>query len=170
MPAELAPAVAVSEVERLFQAEALVRGFCGWHVAPSRTETFKTKGSGSSVHILPSLHVTAVASVTSDGELVDPEIYDWSPAGVLTNRGGRWCGRVVSVTFTHGHVDPPAEVTAIVQAVAQRAIQNPGSLTKTQVGPFADAYSLTGSNEVATLALLSSEKQTLSRYKLPPRP
>lgn len=168
MPTELAAFLTAGEGERLAQAEALVRGFCGWHIAPSRTETVSVRGRGLATLLLPSMRVTAVSSVTVDGlALTAEDDFTWSAAGVLTH-AGRWInGKVVSVAMTHGYSTPPAEVTGVVQAVAQRAVDNPGSLVRTQKGPFSDTYSTTGSNQVGTLALLDSEKDALRRYRIP---
>ena len=165
---ELAATLTATEADRLLQAEALVRGFCGWHIAPSRTETVTLPGSRGGLLMLPSLHVTAVASIVSDSDpALTADDYDWSEAGVLTARTAPWSGRVVAVAFTHGYDTPPAEVTAIVQAVAQRAVDNPSSITRRTVGPFTDAFSTTAPGQVATLALLDSEKETLRRYRIP---
>lgn len=168
MAAELATSLASTEEERLEQAEALVRGFCGWHIASSRTETLSLRGPGYvNVLSLPSLYVTDVSTVTIDGTplLLDSD-YAWSTAGILTH-SGYWGSGDVEVTLTHGYEFPPAEVTAIVQAVAQRAIDNPGSLVRKQVGPFSDSYSTTGANQVSTLSLLDAEKEALRRYRIP---
>lgn len=167
MAHELATTLTTSETDRLEQAEALVRSFCGWHIAPSRTETVVVRGKGTATLLLPSMYVTAVASVTIDGvALTLDDEYIWSQAGVLTH-AGHWGTDEVSVAMTHGYAAPPAEVTAIVQAVGQRAVDNPGSHVRTQVGPFSNTYSTTGSNQVATLALLDSEKDALRRYRIP---
>lgn len=171
MPAELAISLTATEAQRLEQAEALVRGFCGWHIATSRTVTAaQIRGTGATVLLLPSLYVTSVSAVSDDGTALTVETdYTWSTAGVLT-RVGRWSTNLVTITYTHGYPTIPPEVTAVVQAVAQRAIDNPRSLTRKTVGPFTDAYSATDPGQVATLALLDAEKATLSRYTLPPRP
>lgn len=169
MPAELADTLTATEDERLEQAEALVRSYCGWHIAPSRSaETATVRGSDSALLFLPSLYVTEVTSVTRDGTLlaVDTD-YVWNSAGILRVLGGGIWGDVdVVVVFTHGHDFPPAEVTAVVQALAQRAISNPGSLLRTQKGPFADTYSQTGSNQSLPIALLDAEKDVLNAYRL----
>lgn len=170
MPAELAGFLAATEDDRLEQAEALVRSHCGWHIARSRTEMVTLDASGSAVQVLPSLHVTAVASVTDNGVLIDPADYHWSEAGVLTRVGGWWGARKIVVEMTHGYDVIPLEVTGIVQAVAQRAFDNPGSRPREQGGPFSDTYSQSGLNQAPALALLDAEKATLARYKLPPRP
>jgi hypothetical protein len=166
MPLELASGLAATEADRLLQAEALVRAFCGWHIAPSRTETVTRKGTDAPTLVLPSLKVTAVSSVTDDGNaLTVTDDYTWSPAGVLTHVD-RWSTGDVVVAFTHGYATPPAEVTAIVQAVAQRAVNNPGSLIRVQAGPFADTYSQTGSNQSLPIALLDAEKDALAHYTI----
>lgn len=165
--AELATTLTATEADRLEQAEALVRSFCGWHIAPSRTETVTVRGRGSKTLLLPSLYVTAVTSVTDDGTLlVDDTDYTWSDAGVITHASA-FGTELVEVAYSHGYTTPPAEVEAIVQAVAQRAIDNPGSLIRTQDGPFSDTFSQTGSSQVAALSLLDSEKETLRRYRVP---
>lgn len=170
MPAELAASLAVTEADRLLQAEALVRAYCGWHIAPLREDVEVTvRGDGGSVLMLPSLHVTAVTAVVQDGStLVADTDYTWSEAGVLTSY--YWGTGPVTVTFSHGYAAPPAEVTAVVQAVAQRALDNPGSRPRDQVGPFAESFSQVGFNQAPALALLDAEKDILSRYRIPSQP
>lgn len=167
---ELAGTLAASEDQRLEQAEALVREFCGWHIAPSRTGvTHTVRTYGGRDIFLPSMYVTAVSSVTEAGTtLTVDDDYTWlAPSGVI-RRVGYWArDEEVAVTFTHGYPFPPAAVVGIVQSVAQRAVDNPGSLVRTQRGPFSDTYSTTGTNQVATLSLLDSEKETLRRYRIP---
>jgi hypothetical protein len=165
---ELAAGLVASETDRLVQAESLVRGFCGWHITPSRTETVELRAVGGSVLVLPSLHVTAVTAVTDATTPLTVETeYTWSAAGVLTRLGYWGDGTIVEVEFTHGYDDAPADVEAVVQAVAQRALDNPRSLVRTQVGPFGDTYSTTAPNQSSSLALLESEKETLRRYRIP---
>jgi hypothetical protein len=171
VPAELAVTLAATEDERLEQAEALVRSYCGWHIAPSRVDAVETlRGYGAQPLLLASLNVTAVASVVDDGTtLALTDDYTWQPNGVIL-RAGWWGTGDVVVTYTHGYDDPPPEVTAVVQAVAQRAVDNPGSRPRDQIGPFAPTYSQTGSNQAPALALLDAEKAVLDPYRIPPRP
>lgn len=171
--AELADTLVSSVDDRLDQAEALVRSYCGWHIAPSRTATFTKRPvagwrRGTSRVVLPSLYVTAISSVLLDGvtQTIGEE-YAWaSPDVVVTDLGG-WSDSL-AITFTHGYETAPAEVTAVVQAVAQRAVNNPGSLVRTQAGPFADTYSQTGFNQSIPLVLLDAEKDILRPYRLIP--
>lgn len=171
MPLELASGLVATEADRLLQAEALVRSYCHWHIAPSRTETLTLRAEGMTSIMLPSLYVTAVSSITDDGTaLVLTTDYRWFEDGIIDRVDAYWGSGDVVVAFTHGYAAPPADVTAVVQAVAQRAVSNPGSLVRRQVGPFVDAYSQTGSNQALALALLPEEKAILSPYRLPLRP
>lgn len=170
MAAELATTLTATEEDRLEQAEALVRSYCGWHIAPSKSESLTLVGSGSAVLLLPSLFVTEVTSVVDDGTAVDADSFYCSPAGVLSKWSGVWGTRLVVVDVVHGYATVPPEVSGVVQAVAQRAVDNPGSRPREQVGPFADTYSQMGFNQAPALALLDAEKAALARYRLPPRP
>ncbi len=170
MALELTTGLVSTEAERLLQAEAVVRSYCGWHIAPARTEDITVDGEGGTVQVLPSLHVTEVTAVVDDDATVDADDYTTRTYGVLERHYGNWGQRKIVVSLTHGYTEAPAEVAGIVQSVAQRAVQNPGSLVRTQDGPFSDTYSQTGFNQSLPLALLDAEKAILDRYKLPPRP
>lgn len=174
--AELATTLTPTEEDRLDQAEAMVRTYCGWHIAPSREETVVLDGPGSQVLLLPSLYVTAIASVVEAGVELDPaNDYQWSRSGVV-NRwyGATWpdagtCGhgwwtsqlRGIEVTMTHGYETVPVEVTGVVQAIASRLIDNPSGLQQQTVGPFSETYSGAGS------ALGAAEEAILGKYLLP---
>src|SRR4051794_7492225 len=111
-------------------AQARVQAYCGWHIAPTEDATVTLDGPGSGVLVLPSLHVTTVASVTELGTLVEPGTYSWSETGVLrrTTYGwrvdcqARWTGelRGLVVAFTHGYSEWPLEVAAVVDGLAAR--------------------------------------------------
>jgi len=152
----------------LAAAEAAVRAYCGWHVAPLKTETVKVWSAGDRSVLLPSLHVTEVQSVTVDGEPV--EDYSWTSDGIL--RGVRECGPV-EVALTHGHAaDSTAGVllSSIILATAARAKSSPSGLMRAQVGQVSETYSQTAANQAGGVALLSSETNLLTPYKIPPRP
>lgn len=139
-------------------SEALVTAFCGWHIAPSRTVTLRLDGSGARSILLPSLHVTDVASVSSDGVVLDPDRYDWSEAGIVELRGGCFTSRLrgVSVTFTHGYDTMPPEVQAVI-----------GELDGSGIGPQPVQV---GQVRVETSDGWTSAESILAPYKLPPRP
>ena len=86
---ELASELVSAPEDRLAQAEAMVRAWCGWHIAPERDEVLTLDGPGGAHLTLPSLHVVDVASVVENGELLDPAngLYTWSAAGIITKTG-----------------------------------------------------------------------------------
>lgn len=180
MPAELATTHVATDDDRLLQAEAVVRGHCGWHIAPVRTETL-TLAAGSVTHVLPTLRLVEVVSIVDPtGVALLADNYTVASGGVLTvpfallpRYDAYWGQRTrvapLVVTYRHGYDTPPPAVTAVVQALATRAINNPDSLVRRQVGPFSDTYSQTGANESVPLALLPSEKAALAPFTLPKR-
>jgi hypothetical protein len=144
-----------------------VESYCGWHVAPSCEDTLTLDGDGSTVLLLPTLHVTDVASVVEDGVTLDPASYTWSERGVLRKYGrGRWIckDRAIEVTFTHGYAAMPDDLQAIVTDLGSR----PAGGGVVQVGQVRMATARDGSPLGA--GLTDAQKGTLNRYRLNPRP
>jgi hypothetical protein len=165
---ELATTLTSTTDERLDQAEGIVRAYCGWHIAPSRdsSELLSTKAG---VLLLRSLHVTAVASITlADATVLDPTTYTWDASGIVRLNDG-WCTdwwnqQSATIEYSHGYATPPAEVVGVVRALAQRGINNPGTVSSQTTGPFSITYA------TAAMALLADERVVLDKYRLPPRP
>lgn len=149
-------------------ASAAVRSYCGWHIAPTTTQMLTLDGSGSSTLILPTLYLTAVTDVTNDGVAVDD--VEWSQAGFA--RLYRWSCRLrgVTATITHGYDQCPAEVAAVVVALARQdgsaaAMQG---VKSRQVGPLAWQYA---DDQIGgVLGVSGAMREVLDRYKLPSRP
>lgn len=94
-------------------AESL-RAQCDWHIAPSEVETVKLRGGGFTL-LLPSMHVTEVASVVDNyGNAVTG--WEWFPNGVLESPSG--FPSFVTVTFTHGFPECPVELLPIIADLA----------------------------------------------------
>ena len=144
--ADLADSLVSTDDDRLDQAEGLVRDYCGWHIAPSRSTTVTLMGTGGRVLMLPTLYVTEVTTVTCDGVELDPGDYFCTVAGVLTRLHGTWYEQVVVITFVHGYDEAPPAVMKVVQALAQRAVSNPTGATSYTItkGPFTDSASFGG--------------------------
>ena len=139
----------------LAAAAASVRDDCGWHIAPSVTETLQLRSTGPIV-LLPSLHVTLVAEVRNaeTGDVVDGWHLD-ARAGVLTRSpASSWPCRV-EVDLTHGHATCPA---SLLPTIAERA----AAFAR---GGHVRQESL-GSRSVSMTQLESA----VARYALPPRP
>lgn len=158
----LAVAPAGVETDAWDAACGAVRAYCGWHVAPSVTETVRLDGSGTSVMLLPTLHLTELA-IKNDGTPVsDPE---WSAAGMVRT-SGCWTSkfRGVEATMTHGYSECPAEIVGVLLEASSRGVA--GS-TVSQVGQVR-----MGGNEgvSGSASFLLEQTAILDRYRLPPRP
>lgn len=153
-------------VDQTDAAEALVRAYCGWHVAPSQTDTVYVDGTGTRNLMLPSLHVTDVSVVTDDGvTLVDT--YEWSADGRLFYSSGYFTGkfRGVEVTFTHGYDEMPDDVQNVIEQIAARGASTGAYVQVGQVRVATDS-----SGAPLSSSLTDADKAALAPYKLPPRP
>lgn len=163
MALDLVDALTPTSTDRLEQAQAIVRAYCGWHIAGYREETLRLPSTGQRTVLLPTLHLVEVLSITQGGSPVDATSYSGSDAGVLTNTGW-WTTEDVTVTFVHGYQVAPPEVTAVVQSLAQRMTDSPGMpLVRKTRGPFTDQYA---SPDSGPTTLWDAERVALSRYKI----
>ena len=172
MAAELATTLVATEARRLEQAEGLVRGFCGWHIAPSRAAVAVTlDGTGSSILPLPSLYVTAVTAVVEDGVTLNLDSIEWSKDGWLEKCYGRWTRKPSGVVVT---IDarpcggPAGGRGGRAGRCAARRRQPWLDQIRLQDGPFSETFTQTGFNQSTPLALLDSEKEALGPYRILP--
>ncbi|WP_163168103.1 hypothetical protein [Arthrobacter sp. Alg241-R88] len=167
MPDLLTGGLTATVDDRIDEAEALVRSFCGWHIAPSVEATASVMPAGR-ILALPSLYVTSIEGVSADEVPLEVDThYTWSTAGVITHAGTWSCNTPVVVEFTHGYENCPAEILSVIRAVAQRSVSNPASALRDQAGPFAVQHSTSATGQAATLSLLDAEKDILRRYRIP---
>lgn len=162
--------MALTEEQARAQAEAEVRAYCGWHIAPSQTEDLVVDGSCATVQMLPTLRLTAVNSITVNDTAVDLGTVEWSGAGFL-RRDAAWTSRLrgVVVNATHGYDEWPLDLQAVVNRVAAQAMEtNDASQLLAQVGQVRYAVGPDGLRNVGLLS--QADKWVLDRYRLPPRP
>lgn len=140
-------------------AEGAVRSYCGWHIAPSTSETVVVDGSGGYTQQLPTLHLTAVSAVTevdADGvpQTIDLVDVQWSQVGYLW-RPSVWTSRLrgISVEITHGHDVVPAGVQAVVLDLAEHLANTRGGTTNDQAGPFSAQYAQQQMTPLHTMVL-----------------
>ena len=136
-----------------------VRAYCGWHIAPSRTDTIRLDGPGGTLLHLPSLHVTDIASIVSDGRTVTG--FDWSQDGMVSGSG--WSSRLggITATITHGHATLPGVVTAVARSLALA----PDLPAKQETaGPF----SVTWDDSTSTLSQV--QEAALAPFRIRHRP
>lgn len=172
------------------QATEVVRAYCGWHIAPSRQETLTLDGPGGNVLVLPSLHVTDLASVTEDGTTLDPATdYTWSAKGIVQRQWpvstwphATWSYpwdstyalpwwtttlRGLAVELTHGYEDWPLDLAGVIELVGARIEANPLGLEAQAVGPFSEKYAA-GANGAGFFT--GGDLAALAPYRLPGRP
>jgi len=132
------------------------------------TDTVVLDGNGTARLVLPRWPVTAIASVTEDGDLLVPgrdQDYTWSAAGILHRRGRRcWpCEeQILEVEYTAGHNPVPAGLRRIVLRLAAGAWGNPGSLSSETLGDHARSWA---SAADAGMELSEADKRTVSAYR-----
>jgi hypothetical protein len=110
---------------------AVVREYCGWWIYPTATESLIFDGDGTQLVQLPTMCLTAVASVSLDGVLLDPVAdpgaYSWSGVGLLYRATGWTCGqRNIAVDFDHGYATRPGGPALVALSSAAREYLNPG--------------------------------------------
>ncbi|SKU30720.1 Uncharacterised protein [Mycobacteroides abscessus subsp. abscessus] len=156
-------------------AESAVRDYCDWHIAPSRREVDRRCEIGErGIIMLHSLHVTEVESVKVDGQVLEPDEYDWDEAGFITRtrttwpRGRYWpvfglpSPRYAYVTFTHGYPEVPLAVKAVILELASSGIELPSSVaTEATGGPFRIKFKGT-----AGLSLNDDHRSRLADYRI----
>ena len=158
---------------------AAIRAYCGWHIAPSITETVTLDGSGSYTLPLPTLHLTALSNVLNDGVAVTPE---WSEAGFARlattwretwDEGPSWSGRGwttklrgVTLTMTHGFNDCPGEIMAVHDrlSMADKIALSGGTV---RIGQVSVSGSTSGNAHTSGMDPYCAA--ILDRYRIPAR-
>lgn len=149
-----------------------IRAELGWSVTEEVAVTATRDGGKCSAEIfLPTLHLTAVASVTEDGDLLTAdEDYIWETSGILTRvRSGypiAWSTKPLSVdvVYTHGYPvgQVPGVFRSVTLALAARSYENPANLRSSiTVGQVSETFS------VYNKLVHESPYSRLDRYRLP---
>lgn len=179
-------------------ASAKIRGHCGWHIYPERTDTVTLDSDGSPVLLLPSLRVSAVQSVTvtagddnlwwadsvtsglyGDGTAVGvldytAGTYSWSRRGMLRRLGRATWPRgfqSVTVTYTHGYPDLPDDLVEVVVSLSKRMPKQLAAVGQETLGrQVGRIYNGVLSGGFASTGFTYAEEQTLARYRVDPQP
>lgn len=132
-------------------AIAAIRGYCGWHIAPTVTETVTVDGPGGRLLALPTQRLTALTVVNDGTPVTHP---DWSTNGLV--RGG-WSTkyRGIEATMTHGYEMWPEEL----EQLALEIISASARVGVSQVSSGPHQVSFETSMTVA-------QRNTLGRYRL----
>lgn len=143
-------------------ASEAVRRYCRWHVTPVLQGTLTLDAVGGHVLHLPSMRVVDVTEVKVLGELIPPEHWSWSEAGMieLHKRSFPKRFRSVEVTLTHGF-DEAADLAAIVSQIARFALASPMGRTREQAGQIAVSWGST-----VGMAWSESNLEMMKPYRL----
>lgn len=150
----------------LTAAEALVRKYCGWHIAPVIIEDLVLDGTGTGSLFIKSLRVVSIHSAEVSGTVIDPTTLEWSEAGYLRT-SGVWPDklRAVKLRVEHGFESVP-DVAAIVRAIAARASASPTGVVREQAGAVSIGFSLTAPGVSGGVVLMDHERRMLDKYRI----
>jgi hypothetical protein len=150
----------------LAAAEAAVRKYCGWHIAPVITQDLVLDGSGTASLFIKSLRVVDITAAECDGVTLDPATLEWSEAGFV-RASCRWPDklRAVKLTVRHGFDEAP-DVVAIVRAIAARASASPTGVVREQAGAVSLSMSLTAPGVSGGVVLMDHERRMLDNYRI----
>lgn len=160
------------ELYFLRAACGVVRDYCGWHIAPSVTDTYTKLEIGSAgIIMLPSMHVTDVVSavIDSPGDTVTLATtdYDWFQPGFIEAKSPTWrYGHIIhglaSVTMTHGYDTCPIGVKTVIFELMQSADQMSTGNVKEVASP---GYRIQW-GALAGLSMTPDQINRLSSYKI----
>lgn len=150
-------------------ATDIIRGICGWHIAPLHTDEVVTLDGYGQTLSLPTLHVTAVSEVTVDGDVTASDTYQWSTLGEL-RRDDQWWSvgyRNVSVKMTHGYTDVPAALKQLALAMASRSLTAPaGGVVREQTLASSVTWAQTAPGVSGGVVLMAHEEAVLTPYRI----
>jgi hypothetical protein len=150
---------------------AEVRAFCGWHIAPSLEVVGKVCYFGDrGLVTLGSTYVTDISSVVVEGNTLTAGCdYSWQePKGWLRLHPSSWAFPAphrepkAIVSFTHGYVETPQDVKAVIFEVLATAMELPAS-NATEVVTTQYRFNLKPN---VGITLSDDQKDRLGRYRL----
>jgi hypothetical protein len=117
-----------------------IRNAVGWSVTQEADVVAVVDGPGVTELLLPTLHLTSVASVIEDGVLLDESRYLRYRHGVIKRVEGaipvRWTRRLQGITVTYTHGYPADAVPGVFKAIALdlvgRVADNPAGILKSR--------------------------------------
>lgn len=166
VPSLLPPANADPSVDDLAAAEAAVRKYCGWHIAPVIIEDLVLDGTGTGSLFIKSLRVVGIHAAEVDGTVLDPATLEWSEAGYVRT-SGVWPDKLRSVRLTveHGFEEVP-DVAQTIRDIAARAAASPGGVVREQAGGVSIGFSLTAPGVSGGVVLMDHERRMLDQYRI----
>jgi len=121
-----------------------IRAECGWHIAPSRTETLTVEAESAKYLFLPTLALTAVSEIR-DMTYDAPQVvtgYTFKANGIITRTFagvGFVVGHTYEVDVTHGFASVPSDLLSVASSIARSAAGERVAQSK-QLGPGQVTY------------------------------
>lgn len=141
---DLSPADAYTAELLIDMATDDIRTHCGWHIAPTVTETVTVDGSGGEVQTLPTLHLVDLIAVADDGTDLTVADVEWSVAGYMKRPGYRWTSRLRGVVaeIEHGYAEVPMGLVGLVCDLVARSMTKPPGVARESSGGESVNYDL----------------------------
>lgn len=154
----------------MFNAAAVsaIRGYCGWHIAPSMELTGKVGSAGGKIIRIPALNVTEVTKLTlADGtDLLEGA--QWNAGGLVELAlpvEPCLSGIEYAVTAGFNPEEVPDLITIALQ-VSRRAASAPaGSVRSQSVNGASVSYAFSGSG-ATSIQLMQDERDILDKYRI----
>jgi hypothetical protein len=152
-------------IDPMEAAQAAIRDYCGWHVAPQVRETMIRDGNGRHLLKLKTMRIVELHQVLVDGRDVTERVR-WSEAGML--EGVRFPNRFRSVEIDLTHGFEPGEVGAIAGVLSRSAKRfgTDPTLRSQAVGGASVSYLTSAGGGGLSHLLTADEKADLDGYRL----
>ena len=146
-------------------ASAAIRNECGWHIAPSLDCKVTLSCRGKVAH-LPARAVTAINSVTENGEELSAGAYEARQDGLLRRACFRewtrnWGGVVVE--YTAGYDDLP-DLKAAAMHLVEAALAIPQGVASESAGGVSISYATQAAT--VTTSMVGGMRSALAPYRL----
>lgn len=171
------PAPANTEM-LLDSASAMIRRYCGWHIAPVVDEILTVDGVGGHSQPLPTMHLLAVNQVTEKTGtgsvlITAGDLTEWSTNGYIRKRSGCWTTwlRGVDADISHGYpLEDVGDLTQLALSMVARQLSNPYGYSQQAVGSVSVGLPATGSGNTSGISLFDDQLASLDLYRLNARP
>lgn len=154
----------------MFNAAAVsaIRGYCGWHIAPSMVLSGRVGSTGGKIIRIPALNVTEVTklALTDGTDLLDGA--QWNADGLVELAAPvEPCLSGIEYTVTAGfNTEEVPDLIAVALQVSRRAASAPAGTVRSQsVNGASVSYAFSGSG-ATSVQLMQDEREILDRYRI----
>ncbi|WP_425836961.1 hypothetical protein [Microbacterium sp. PA5] len=120
-----------------------IRDFCRWHIAPRKQLTHHQRGPFVEHVWLPAMQIQSIDEVTADGTVWTED----QVAAIEFNPDTGWtslCGRYVTVKYTAGFEEVPANIETLTLELAATALGTSLGYAREQAGSVSVTFARAG--------------------------